>query len=76
MDPNDRNFIQGSRDDSTTKNDSSVKKILLFTPYFDLETWGLEMGSAAFEQCPVSNCRLTNNRDELGCDSNGQNAAL
>ena len=53
------------RDNSTTRNDTSVKRILLFTPYFDLDTWGLKMGSAAFEQCPVSNCHLTNNRDEL-----------
>ena len=53
------------RDNSTTRNDTSVKRILLFTPYFDLDTWGLKMGSAAFEQCPVSNCHLTNNRNEL-----------
>ena len=69
MNPNDRNFREtASSDNSTTRNDSSVKQILLFTPYFDMETWGLQMGSAAFERCPVSNCRLTNDRDELGCD--------
>ena len=66
---NSRNFREtASRDNSTTRNNSRVKEILLFTPYFDMETWGLQMGSAAFQQCPVSNCRLTNYRDELGCD--------
>ena len=53
-----------SRDNLTRKDDSSVKQILLFTPYFDMETWGLQTGSTAFEQCPVSNCHLTNDRDE------------
>ena len=52
--------------EKSSTTDSSVKHILLYTPFFDIMTWGLKMGSAVFEQCPVSNCRLTNNPDELG----------
>ena len=31
---------------------------------------GLKMGSETFQKCPVSNCHLTNDHDELGWDSN------
>ncbi len=44
---------------------SSTKHVLLFTSYFDMKTWGMPLGRDAFSRCPVSNCRLTNDRTDM-----------
>ena len=54
--------------DSETPNANSgskVRHILLFTKYYGKEDWPIEMGSAAFEECPVSNCFVTKDRQDL-----------
>ena len=41
-----------------------TKKILYFTPFFDLKDFGFGFGQQPFIErgCPVSNCFTTNNR--------------
>ena len=54
---------------SVMTNNSRVRTILLFTTFFGRDDWwlGNRMGSALFEStCSVSNCRITNDRMELG----------
>ena len=53
-------------------NASRVKNILLFTTFFGTEDWWLgdRMGEAMFRSCPVSNCRITN--DRTGTKLNGK----
>ena len=54
---------------SLQSNNSRVRTILLYTKYWGRDDWWLgdRMGSALFEStCSVSNCRITNDRKDLG----------
>jgi hypothetical protein len=46
-------------------NNATLKRILLFTPFFYMKTWGLNLGASSFKRCPVTNCHLSNNRNDL-----------
>lgn len=45
--------------------ESQLKYILLLTTFWDSTDWNLKMGSSMFKHCPVSNCFITNNAQEL-----------
>ena len=75
-----KNFMQDLQndgdDDEVHKMDenatefsfSQAKKILYFTPYFDMEDYEFGFGHSPFlaHNCPVTNCWATNNRTALG----------
>ena len=51
---------------STPNPSSSTKTILLYTPYFTSRDWELgALGSAPFSECPVSDCRVTDEPAEV-----------
>ena len=56
-----RNYLDSK---SWNTNMSNVKHTLLFTKFFGKD-WPLQMGSATFEECPVSNCVITKDRQYL-----------
>ena len=53
--------ISSAEIDRATNKTQKVKKILFYTPIFNLEDWGFGFGQEPFERCPVSNCFTTNN---------------
>ena len=61
-----KTFIQEMK--SSTKPNSlpnkslKVKKILFYTPLFNLRDWGFGFGQEPFKRCPVSNCLTSDNR--------------
>ena len=50
---------------STISPSVHTKYSFLFTTFWTSTDWNLQMGSAMFQQCPFTNCKTTNNSQEL-----------
>lgn len=71
-------YVQDHQATAAAELRSHDKTILFYTPYWDLQDFGLGFGKKPFKElkCPINNCFATNNRTLLGKDTSAFDAIL